>query len=116
MQAWFRWLELLCDYEIKPEFGSLPVSFTCLECSTFDDLTGRRRHHTQCSKEQCKYSNSFLASEYVLEQDEQTLKASLDAFPEQRFQRCNRHGIQSMSGFSAILVLTRAESEPMHTT
>ena len=78
MQALFHWLELLRDYETKPEFCSLHFSFTCPECNTFNDLTGRRRHHTQCSKEQCKYSNSFLASEYVLEQAEQTRKASLD--------------------------------------
>ena len=82
-RALFHWLELLCDYETKPEFCSLHFSFTCPECNTFNDLTGRRRHHTQCANEQCKYSSSFLAPEYVLEQAEQTLKASLDAFIEQ---------------------------------
>ena len=83
MQALFHWLELLCGYETKPEFCTLRLSFTCPECQTFNDVTGRRRHHTQCDNKQCKYNNSFIDPEYVLEQVEHSLQVSLDAFLEQ---------------------------------
>ena len=54
-RALFHWLELLCDYETKPDFCSLHFSFTCHEWNTFNDLTGRRRHYTQCTNEQGKF-------------------------------------------------------------
>ena len=75
-QALFHWLELLRDYETKPEFCSLHFSFTCPEWNTINDLTteeGDTTRNAPTSK-----VSSFLAPEYVLEQAEQTRKASLD--------------------------------------